>query len=98
MLAFGDEAGAHTSGEVRIGLDQAAGIEIAVDRRKSGRVGIERAKARGQALDRLRRGEVGLRNDQSISQDDLLSCLYRPCERIEAPYGVDDGDKHFDDN
>src|SRR6266536_4027445 len=84
MLGFGDEAGAHRSGEVRIGLDQATRIEIAVDRRVNGRVRVERAQARGQALDRLRRGEVGLRHDQSIGEDDLLSCLYRPCERIEA--------------
>src|SRR5919197_1467282 len=80
----------------RIALEHKARIEIAVERAVNGGARIERAKAPCELLDRLRLGEVALRDDQPVGEDDLLSRLGRPGQRVETADGVDDGENHLD--
>ena len=78
-----------------VALDQAARIEIAVDRGVDGCVRIERAQPRGQAFDAPPLGEIGFRDHQPVGEDGLLARFRRPLQGVEAGGGVDHGDHHL---
>ena len=97
MRGFRHEAGprARLAGCAAFGLDQAARIELAVDRGVQGGAWVERAQARVQALDRCR-VRVGLGDYQPIGENDLLARFRRPFERGEAARRIDHRREHLD--